>query len=64
MQTRFPQFFISPEDTMDIVTKKFESSGRYNLAVIDEKGKYVGFISRANVFSSYRKQLQEFSHFK
>ncbi len=59
-----PQFFISPEDTMDVVAEKFESSERYNLAVIDKDGKYVGFISRANVFSRYRRQAQQFSHFK
>lgn len=56
-----PQFFISPYDNMEIVAEKFESSGRYNLAVIDE-GKYLGFISRAVVFSKYRKTLQNVSN--
>jgi CIC family chloride channel protein len=56
-----PEFFISPYDSMEIVAEKFESSGRYNLAVIDE-GKYLGFISRAVVFSKYRKTLQNVSN--
>jgi CIC family chloride channel protein len=56
-----PQFFISPYDNMETVAEKFESSGRYNLAVIDE-GKYLGFISRAVVFSKYRKTLQNVSN--
>ena len=56
-----PEFFISPEDTMETVAEKFETSNRYNLAVIDE-GKYLGFISRAIVFSKYRKTLEYFSH--
>jgi CIC family chloride channel protein len=56
-----PEFFISPYDNMEIVAEKFESSGRYNLAVIDE-GKYLGFISRAVVFSKYRKTLQNASN--
>jgi CIC family chloride channel protein len=56
-----PEFFISPFDSMETVAEKFESSGRYNLAVIDE-GKYLGFISRAVVFSKYRKTLQNVSH--
>ena len=56
-----PQFFISPYDNMETVAEKFESSGRYNLAVIDE-GKYLGFISRAVVFSKYRKTLQDASN--
>ncbi|HSM46496.1 MAG TPA: chloride channel protein, partial [Draconibacterium sp.] len=56
-----PEFFISPYDSMETVAEKFESSGRYNLAVINE-GKYLGFISRAVVFSKYRKTLQNVSN--
>lgn len=56
-----PEFFIDPNDSMEIVTAKFESSGRYNLAVI-ENGKYIGFISRARVFTRYRKQIINVSH--
>lgn len=56
-----PEFFISPFDNMETVAEKFESSGRYNLAVIDD-GKYLGFISRAVVFSKYRKTLQDASN--
>ena len=56
-----PEHYISPEDTMHVVAEKFETSGRYNLAVIN-KGKYIGFISRAKVFSIYRKTVRTFSH--
>lgn len=56
-----PEHFISPEDSMHKVAEKFESCGRFNLAVID-KGKYIGFISRAKVFSSYRRTVRTFSH--
>lgn len=56
-----PQDFISPDDTMEIVANKFEASGRYNIAVI-ENGKYLGFISRAKVFTNYRKQIIDVSH--
>ncbi len=55
-----PEFFISPKDSMEEVVKKFESSGRFNLAVIDQ-GKYLGFISRARVFSSYREKVADLS---
>jgi chloride channel protein, CIC family len=55
-----PEHFISPDDSMEEAVEKFESSGRYNLAVIDE-GKYLGFISRARVFSKYRKNIRDFS---
>ena len=56
-----PEYFISPKDNMELVAEKFETSNRYNLAVIDD-GKYLGFISRAVVFSRYRKTLQHFSN--
>jgi CIC family chloride channel protein len=56
-----PEYFIAPTDNMEDVAEKFETSGRYNLAVIDD-GKYLGFISRASVFSKYRKTLQDFSN--
>jgi CIC family chloride channel protein len=56
-----PEYYIAPSDTMEVVAEKFETSGRYNLAVIYE-GKYLGFISRAVVFSKYRKTLQYFSN--
>ena len=38
-----PEHFISPEDNMEAVAEKFETSGRFNLAVI-ENGKYLGFV--------------------
>ncbi len=56
-----PEYFIDPNDSMEVVANKFESSGRYNLAVI-ENGKYKGFISRARVFTKYRKHIIDVSH--
>ena len=55
-----PEFYISPEDSMEVVVEKFKTSGRFNLAVIDN-GKYLGFISRARVFSSYREKVADLS---
>jgi CIC family chloride channel protein len=56
-----PEYSIDPNDSMDVVANKFETSGRFNLAVI-ENGKYIGFISRARVFTNYRKQIIDVSH--
>ena len=56
-----PENYIDVNDNMEVVADKFESSGRYNLAVLDE-GKYLGFISRARVFTNYRKQIIHVSH--
>lgn len=55
-----PEFFISPNDSVEMVAEKFKSCKRYNLAVIDE-GRYVGFISRARVFSVYRDTMADLS---
>ncbi len=55
-----PEFYVSPRDSMEEVVNRFETSGRFNLAVIDE-GKYVGFLSRANVFSHYREYIRQLS---
>ena len=51
---------VDIRDPMETVAGKFQHSGKFNLVVLDE-GKYVGFVSRANVFSKYRELLKEFS---
>lgn len=56
-----PEFYVSPDDPMDVVVEKFQSCKRFNLAVID-KGKYVGFVSRARVFSTYRDTMADLSY--
>ena len=58
--TVLPEYLIHPEDSMEAIVKKFQVSGKYNIPVI-EKGKYLGYVSRANVFSTYRKTLSEIS---
>ena len=55
-----PRFTIKQDESMEEVAKKFHTSSRYNIAVLDE-GKYVGFVSRAMVFSTYRNMLKEIS---
>jgi CIC family chloride channel protein len=47
-------------DSMESVVQKFRISENYNIVVLN-KGKYVGFLSRANVFSAYRKVLKNMS---
>lgn len=56
----FPEYFFSPDDDMDEVVKVVQKSGHYNFPIISE-GKYVGFISRARIFSEYRKVSAFFS---
>lgn len=58
--TVIPEYIIQPEDSMEAVVKKFQVSGKYNIPIV-KNGKYLGYISRANVFSTYRKTLSEIS---
>jgi chloride channel protein, CIC family len=51
---------IQLTDSMDSVMEKFNRTGYFNLPVIDG-GKYIGFVSRANLFNEYRRLLMEFS---
>ncbi|MBE0649969.1 MAG: chloride channel protein [Bacteroidales bacterium] len=55
-----PEPLVEPSDPMEEIALKFQESGNYNLPVIKD-GKYLGFVSRARVFSQYRKLLREFS---
>ena len=55
-----PDPVVDPNESMESVAQKFQDTGNYNLPVIDN-GKYVGFVSRARIFSNYRRLLKEFS---
>ncbi len=50
------------DDKMDIVMRKFETNGAWNLPVTDSGGRYIGFVSKSKIFSAYREQLQQVSH--
>ena len=43
------------------VVNKFKIGNRYNLIVIDDEDNYLGFLSRANTFSAYRRFVSEVS---
>ncbi len=45
---------------MDSVMHKFDKTGAWNLPVVDEKGKYYGFISKSKIFNSYRRVLRHY----
>jgi CIC family chloride channel protein len=52
------QIFV--DEPMERVMEKFETSGAWNLPVVD-KGKYIGFVSKSKIFSAYRNVLVQFS---
>ncbi len=56
-----PEVVVHNTDSMESVAEKIQKSGKFNVAVLDENNKYLGFVSRANVFSTYRSFLRDFS---
>ena len=58
--TVIPEYVINPDDPMENIVRKFEISGKYNIPVVKNR-KYLGYMSRANVFSVYRDMLSEIS---
>lgn len=46
---------VRSSDTLTDVVEKFRIGDRYNLVVIDDESRYLGFLSRANTFSAYRR---------
>lgn len=59
---RYSDMFIADvRDPMEEIVEKFRGSDRYTIVVVEGE-KYLGFLSRANVFSAYQKYIREFSN--
>lgn len=56
----YPDYVINYDETMESIVQKFEESHKYNIVIVDN-GKYLGYISRANVFTAYQATLKEIS---
>ncbi len=61
MMTFDDRDIIHMSDSPFEVVEKFKLGNRYNLIVVDDEGKYVGFLSRANTFSAYRRFISQSS---
>lgn len=55
-----PPYVVNRHESMEDIAQKFQTSGKFVLAVLED-GKYVGFVSRATVFSKYRRLIKHFS---
>jgi CIC family chloride channel protein len=51
-----PSATISPHDNLHNVLKKFDETNQWNLPVVD-KGRYIGFLSKASILTKYRNEL-------
>lgn len=55
-----PPALINKSENMSEVMEKFQTSGAWNLPVVED-GRYLGFVSKSKLFSVYRRKLIEFS---
>ena len=55
-----PDIIVFETDTMQTVMDKFQSSGAWNLPVINN-GKYYGFVSKSKLLTAYRRHLISFT---
>ena len=56
-----PQAILTNTMPMGKVMEVFEDTGAWNLPVVDENKKYLGFVSKSKIFNSYRHVLVHFS---
>lgn len=56
-----PPAFIATDENMESVMEKFETTGAWNLPVVDHR-KYVGFVSKSKILTVYRRVLTHLSY--
>ena len=57
----YPQIILRHDMPMEKVMEIFEDTGAWNLPVVDEHKRYMGFVSKSKIFNSYRHVLVHFS---
>ncbi|MCH5718767.1 CBS domain-containing protein [Niabella hibiscisoli] len=55
-----PAIIHEGEDMVEVV-QKFDQTDAWHLPVLDQNGKFTGFISKPTILIKYRKQLQTYS---
>ena len=55
----YPDTLAQYNDPGEIIIKKFKDSGHFNLPVIDEDQKYIGFLSKAHTLTAYKDFIAE-----
>lgn len=56
-----PPATINENLSMEKVMEIFEATGAWNLPVVDDQKRYMGFVSKSKIFNSYRHVLVHFS---
>lgn len=52
---------VQADEKMESVMRKFDETGAWRLPVVEEDGRYIGFISKSRLLSPYRQKLKEIS---
>jgi len=52
---------LTVDESMEQVMTTFDRTGAWNLPVVDNEGRYVGFVSKSKIFNSYRRVLRHYS---
>ena len=47
---------------MEQVMRTFDHTGAWNLPVVDDDGRYMGFVSKSKIFNSYRQVLKHYTY--
>lgn len=56
-----PAALINPADEMIDIIKTFDETGTWHLPVLDNHNKFIGFISKSAILTSYRQLLKDYS---
>ncbi len=56
-----PEAVAYIDESAEQIAEKLQKSAMFNIVVLDRDNRYLGFISRANLFSKYRSLLRRFS---
>jgi len=56
-----PPAKICIDDSMEKVMRTFDDTNAWNLPVVDNQDRYLGFVSKSKIFNTYRKVLVHFS---
>jgi CIC family chloride channel protein len=56
-----PPAVIQVNWSMEKVMEVFDQTNAWNLPVVDENEKYIGFVSKSKIFNSYRRVLRHYT---
>ena len=56
-----PPAYVRDGQSMEEGMRTFDDTSAWTLPVVDDGGRYVGFVSKSKIFNSYRRVLRHYS---